>query len=715
RLLADAADALEYAHQCGVVHRDVKPANLLVDGRGHVRVTDFGLARVRAGSGSGVTATGDVLGTLQYMSPEQALGDRARLDHRTDVYSLGATAYELLTLRPPFAGADRGALLRRIAADDPPRPRRVNPAVPRDLETVVGKAMEKNPADRYASARDLAADLRRFLDDRPILARRPGPVERSMRWAFRHRELVGTAAAVFVVSLILATTLIWAKARETKQAYDNYHRFIIESFALLDQNRSGAMALANQLLRGDDAARQEALDIFAKTMDLYQRASQLPPTDPATRVIIARAHSQVGYIRTTLSSLKGTPGQFEPGLLAQARADYEKSAAEFETLLAQSPGDRKICRYYADAIGVFGSGCCSKFAGRFEEAERNYGRAIQLWRELIRGTGSGDAATAGTRADLAHELNRLVDTVHILGDLLETRGKSAEAESLRRQLEEDIVALAAQFSGERFQGLRKMLADLVRSGVGYPYTRPMMILNCRLALLLDPENADAQNELAWALVSVPSDPWFDPRRGLTLARRAVELYPTNWMLWNTLGVAQLRVGEWKAAEETLLKSIGVNGGQAIDWFFLAMTRWHQGKTNEARESFGRAVAWIQRNSKSHDHELRQFHAEAAALLGLPGPDALVGKPEKGRDQPATKTTRRKGTEPAQPPIETHNTPATFSAEDPAPRDGSQEPLATGEDTISTARDCRPDGPGDAHRDATASPPRVPVAHHQDDR
>ena len=163
-----AALALEYAHQVGVVHRDVKPANLLLDGRGQLWVADFGLAQV-AGD-AGLTQTGELLGTLRYASPEQALSRPGVVDHRSDVYSLGATLYELLTLRPIFEGRDRKELLRQIADDDPPRPRSVVPAVPVELETIVLKALRKEPSERYPSAQELADDLQRFLDNRPIQA-----------------------------------------------------------------------------------------------------------------------------------------------------------------------------------------------------------------------------------------------------------------------------------------------------------------------------------------------------------------------------------------------------------------------------------------------------------------------------------------------------------------------------------------------------------------
>jgi serine/threonine protein kinase len=139
RLGVQAAEALEHAHQMGVIHRDIKPANLLLDAGGRLWIADFGLARCRAEPG--LTGTGDVLGTLRYMSPEQALAKRGLVDHRSDLYSLGATLYEALTLQPAYAGSDRGELLYQIASSDPRSPRRVNPAIPVALETILLKAV----------------------------------------------------------------------------------------------------------------------------------------------------------------------------------------------------------------------------------------------------------------------------------------------------------------------------------------------------------------------------------------------------------------------------------------------------------------------------------------------------------------------------------------------------------------------------------------------
>src|SRR5262249_46637299 len=153
-------------------------------------------------------------GTLRYLRPEQALGKRAVIDHRTDVYSLGATLYELLTLEPVFGGTDRQELLQQIAFEEPRRPHRVNKAIPAELETIVLKALEKNPADRYPTAQELADDLRRFLEHRPILARRPSWGSVAAKWVRRHPGLVGslTAGAVLSIGVLLAG-LVWHNER----------------------------------------------------------------------------------------------------------------------------------------------------------------------------------------------------------------------------------------------------------------------------------------------------------------------------------------------------------------------------------------------------------------------------------------------------------------------------------------------------------------------
>jgi len=173
RMIAEVAYALEYAHQQGIIHRDIKPSNLLLSPAHRLSVNDFGLARML--EQPGMTMTGEFVGTPAYMSPEQITAGRTPLDHRTDIYSLGATLYELLTLHPPFLGERRDQLLAQILPKEPKAPRKMSPRVPVDLETICLKAMEKDPDRRYQTAGELAEDLRRYVNRFAISARRPGP------------------------------------------------------------------------------------------------------------------------------------------------------------------------------------------------------------------------------------------------------------------------------------------------------------------------------------------------------------------------------------------------------------------------------------------------------------------------------------------------------------------------------------------------------------
>jgi len=192
------AGGLAYAHARGIVHRDIKPANLLLDTEGVVWIADFGLAK---GEDEGLTHTGDILGTIRYMAPERFRGEG---DARADVYALGLTLYELLTLRPGFESPDRLKLIEQIKTEEPPRPRSVDARVPRDLETIVLKAIDKDPKARYQSAEAIGEDLRRFLADEPIRARRASAAERYARWA-RHHPGIAILGAVLTAVLVMVT------------------------------------------------------------------------------------------------------------------------------------------------------------------------------------------------------------------------------------------------------------------------------------------------------------------------------------------------------------------------------------------------------------------------------------------------------------------------------------------------------------------------------
>jgi serine/threonine protein kinase len=217
RIGLQVAEALAYAHEQGILHRDIKPSNLLLDAHGSVWVTDFGLAKSE--DAAGLTETGAILGTLRYMAPERFLG---RSDPRSDVYGIGVTLYEMLTLQPAFSDSDRFRLIDRVTHEEPPRPRHIDRHIPRDLETIVVKAMGKDPIERYQTAAGLAEDLRRFLDDRSIQARRASPFERCRRWCRRHPGVAGLAAALLVVlcSSLAIVTYLWRDAEAHRNRAD---------------------------------------------------------------------------------------------------------------------------------------------------------------------------------------------------------------------------------------------------------------------------------------------------------------------------------------------------------------------------------------------------------------------------------------------------------------------------------------------------------------
>jgi serine/threonine protein kinase len=655
RLGADAADALDHAHGLGIIHRDIKPANLLIDQDGAVWITDFGLARFHADLS--LTGTGDVVGTLRYMSPEQAQARRGVVDQRTDVYALGVTLYELLTLRPAFDGRDHQELLRQIADDEPIPPRRLNPAIPRDLETIILKAMAKDVSGRYATAQEMAGDLRRFLDDQPIVARRPGPIERGWRWARRHSKQLTSAAAIVVVSLIITTAVSWRFYVGRREALNQYLHYHIKNFPHLERSGVGLVEKATELLfkNGDDpSSREQASQMFDDVITLFKEASELPPTDRESRVVIARAIYRVAYTRFCMSWFKGNQGHPNPTLLAEAQSDYRRSIDLLERIRDESGDDRTTERYLADASGFGGMGCCFRASNKPREAEHYYNRAVELRRDLIRRQDACHDARSRPRLLATDEQDdpiNLMSSVHALVWVMLEEGRRADVDRLQGQLEDDFAALAEKFPMTEYQGLRKRWAESLSKMAGEndePIQSRFMDLDCRLALILDPECSGAHNNLAWIRVRFPDSTSYSPKQALISARKAVELNSGNWMCWNTLGVAAFRLGDWKTAEDALQKSISFNGGTGYDLFFLAMTRWHQGKCKEAREWFDRAVDWIAKN-RSHEgqpkHELERFHAEAAGLLGLPGPERTGPGAEP---TPGTQEVRQPDATPAKP-------------------------------------------------------------------
>lgn len=244
RLVAQIADALEHAHRRGVVHRDVKPSNILVDREGHAHLTDFGIARIIGPDSP--TLTGTLAGSVHYMSPEQAAAHPGRVDHRSDIFSLGVVLYEGLTGRRPFDGHGVEQVLHAIRVKSPPRARRLNPAIPVDLETICHKALEKDPALRYQSAAEFSADLNSFLTGGTIIARPPNRGRRARMWAGSHAKLLtwllvgvlaaGLGGAGLLLKRAHDSRMAWVSARSSSPARA-YLREVDPSLQLASRSR----------------------------------------------------------------------------------------------------------------------------------------------------------------------------------------------------------------------------------------------------------------------------------------------------------------------------------------------------------------------------------------------------------------------------------------------------------------------------------------------
>jgi serine/threonine protein kinase/predicted Zn-dependent protease len=435
RVGLQVAEALAYAHSQGILHRDIKPSNLLLDARGTVWVTDFGLAK--AEGADALTHTGDIIGTLRYMAPERFGGWS---DPRSDIYALGATLYELLVLRPLFSESDRVRLIDRVVHDAPVAPRKLDKKLPRDLETVVLKAIAKEPAQRYATAEQLAEDLRRFLADKPVLARRSSPVEQALRWCRRNKGLaagivlavLGLVAAVVVLSLSNAQI-----ARNNRDLFAALHerddalKAARQSEVLAQASAAEATRQRGRAEAGEAQARaavdefltrvtEDALlkapglqtlrrDLLRSALRFYDEFLKQRGDDPGLRAALADVHLRVGKILNDL------------GDGANAHQSFQSARTIYQALTKEKPDDRDAQAGLAE--------CQFRLNGLPE--------AIGIYEKLIK----LDPANRRYRRDLAEAYNsqatRQSDTSKV-AEVLEAHRKAlALREGLVRELPDD--------------------------------------------------------------------------------------------------------------------------------------------------------------------------------------------------------------------------------------------------------------------------------------
>jgi serine/threonine protein kinase len=406
-----AAEALAYAHARGVVHRDVKPSNLLLDAQGVVWVADFGLAK--AADSEDLTNTGDVVGTPRYMAPERFAGQAGA---PADVYGLGLTLYELLTLRPAFEEADRIRLIEQIKNEEPPRPRLLDRSIPRDLETIVVKATSKDPSRRYTSAQELADDLRRWQAGEPVKARPVGPLARSWRWARRNPVVAISLAAVLlalaagtVVSALFAVEANRRAAaesrarRQTREALDEMSSQVIEDWL----KKQGRLEPAQR-------------DFLEKVLKYYEAFAAESGTSEEVRQSVADAHLRVGKIHCRL-------GQHAEGEAAYRRA--LELGASLANDFPSVPGYRRELARVHNNLGIL-----LRDTGRPQQAELAYRDGLALQKQL-----------ADEFPTLAQYRQELASTQTNLGRVLNETGRAKEAEAAYRDALTTRQQLVADF------------------------------------------------------------------------------------------------------------------------------------------------------------------------------------------------------------------------------------------------------------------------------
>lgn len=376
--LRQLAEAVEYAHEHGVLHRDLKPQNVLVDAEGRLRITDFGLAK-RVQADSQLTGDFSVMGTPSYMPPEQAQAGRGPAGPWSDIYSLGAVLYELLTARPPFRADNPLETMRQLLEDDPIAPRLLNPRIALDLETICLKCLEKDPARRYASARLLSDELGRFLEGRPILARPLGRVQRVWRLCRRHPRESILSLLVFSAIVVGGLGVGWQWLR----AESNLQR-ATRNFELLDRAADEMLVVVEEWVTRTPPRTEAQQQRLSSSLRLFEAFLNEEPANRAARRRLAETHARVAEIRRLLRQLDRAAHHFREAVRIFHELNELEAEPDLQLALARSLDDL---------------GNVEREAGHFESAGAAFEETLKILRAEV-----NPSDTARMQAELSRAL-----------------------------------------------------------------------------------------------------------------------------------------------------------------------------------------------------------------------------------------------------------------------------------------------------------------------
>jgi serine/threonine protein kinase len=531
------AAALSYAHGRGIIHRDIKPGNLILDTTGNVWVADFGLAKTGDG---GVTHTGDILGTVRYMSPERF---RGQCDVRADVYALGMTLYELLTLKPAYSSGDRLKLIELIRQTEAASLRSVDGRIPRDLETIVMKAIDKDPKRRYQSADELGEDLQRFVNDEPIKARRIGTTERLGRWCRRNPAVAGLLAAVLVLMAAGTAVSTWQAVAANRARAD--------------------LAARNAALADEQAKVQARFDMAAKAIALFH-------TGVSEDMLLK--NDQFKELRTKL--------------LKEAAGFY----TELEKLLAGQT-DAKSRRTLAE--GYFQLGELTDKIGDKKQALAVHRKALALRRELA----AAEGADVETRLDVARSLNKVGELLRAMGELAGALAAYEEERGLAERLEAERPTDAVRsVLGHGHGGIGRVLSQTGKPEAALESYRKALAIQQKLADA-NPAVTEFQSDLAMShnvtgavLIHTgkPEEALTEYRKSLAIFQKLADANP---------GITQFQSDlAWRHCDIAGVLSQTGEPEEALTEFRKAVAIFQKlADANPANTDFQNGLSWTRRN------------------------------------------------------------------------------------------------------------------------